>query len=346
MRSGTSKGPFIDVRDLPASKAARDGSILRIMGTPHPQQIDGLGGNSFVTSKVVLVKPSQRKGIDVDYLFAQVSTEAKVVDTTPNCGNMLAGVGPFAIEQGWVQAMHPETRVMVFNKNTQTDTEIIVPTPQGQVNYSEGDFCIDGVLGSAAPIALNLLNIGGGATGKLFPTGTPMNQIDDISITLIDCGNLVMLLSARQWGITGTETVAELTQCGVCDKIEPIRQQAAKLAGMGDVANSVLPKVAILTTPQRGGSIKSVYLTPKTIHPAHAVTGAIAIAAACMIEHTVATTDIIPPFTHNKQLIEVEHPAGKMPIQIEMHPNKTTPTVLKAGVLRTVKKIMQGCVYY
>ena len=156
MRGGTSKGPFFDMRDLPSDVNERNKILLTVMGSPDAHQIDGLGGAVTVTSKVVMVEPSKRKGIDVDYLFAQIDIEKALVDTTPPCGNMMAGVGPFAIEKGWVKTTIPETRVMVYNINTKSIIEEIVQTPKGVVEYN-GNTHIDGVPGTAAPVVLNLL---------------------------------------------------------------------------------------------------------------------------------------------------------------------------------------------
>ena len=195
MRGGTSKGPFFDMRDLPSDVKKRNEILLKVMGSPDASQIDGLGGTVTVTSKVVMAQPSTRKGIDVDYLFAQVDIKNPVVDTTPPCGNMMAGVGPFAIEKGWVKATIPETRVMVYNINTKSIIEEIVQTPNGVVEYN-GTMKIDGVPGTAAPVILNLFDQVGGKTGKLMPTGKIKEQIQGIDVTLLDAGSTMMLVKA------------------------------------------------------------------------------------------------------------------------------------------------------
>ena len=197
MRAGTSRGPFLDLRDLPTDIEKRDKILLKIMGSPDKKQIDGLGGAAFVTSKLVMVQPSEREGIDVDYLFAQVIMDKPIVDTKPTCGNMMSGVAPFAIEKGWVEATHPETRVMVYNFNTDSTIEMVVQTPVGMVNYTGGDFSIDGVPGTGAPILMNLSGIAGGATGKLFPTGNRRDTINGIEVSIVDAGNLMMLIKAE-----------------------------------------------------------------------------------------------------------------------------------------------------
>ena len=186
MRSGTSKGPFIDLNDLPNNIQERDAILMTIMGTPDPKEIDGLGGATSVTSKVVLVQRSERRGIDVDYLFAQMIIDRPIVDTSPSCGNMMAGVGPFAIEHGWARVEQKETVVKVYNINTQSIIDITVQTPNGVVNYSNGDCAIDGVPGTAAPILMTLYDLGGGATGKLFPTGKMRESIQGIEVSIVD----------------------------------------------------------------------------------------------------------------------------------------------------------------
>ena len=204
MRGGTSKGPFFDARDLPSDVKERNRILLKVMGSPDAKQIDGLGGTVTVTSKVVLAQPSTRKGIDVDYLFAQIDIENPVVDTTPPCGNMMAGVGPFAIEKGWVKITKPETRVMIYNINTQSIIEEIVQTPNGKVEYN-GNMHIDGVPGTAAPVVMNLFDQVGGKTGKLTPTGKIKEQIQGIDVTLIDAGSTMVLMKASDLGMDGTE---------------------------------------------------------------------------------------------------------------------------------------------
>ena len=344
MRSGTSKGPYFDLRDFPTDIAARDEILLKIMGSPN--QIDGLGGGSFVTSKVVFVEPSDKNNADVNYLFAQVAVDKNIVDTKPNCGNMMAGVAAFAIENNWVKASDDKTIVRVFNQNSQSLTEITVETPNGIVNYSAGNCAIDGVLGTAAAVELNSLAVGGGATGKLLPTGNTIDVIDGVAITLIDCGNLVALMAADSFAINFAGSIEEQLSQSTMATIESLRRAIAKKAGLGDVSNSVLPKVALLSAAKNAGTINSLYLTPHTVHPAHAVTGAYAVAAACMLTNTVATAKIIPVFTDSKQLITIEHPSGKIPITIAVDTNKQPPIITRAGTYRTVRKIMQGKVFY
>ena len=346
MRSGTSRGPFIDLRDLPEKKEDRDAALLRIMGSPDSKQIDGIGGATFVTSKAVLVQPSKRDGIDVDYLFAQVIIDQPIVDTTPTCGNMMAGVAPFAIEKGWVKATHPETKIMVYNLNTNSTIEMVVQTPNGEVNYTEGDLKVDGVPGTGAPILMNLFDIAGGATGKLFPTGNPKDVIDGYEVSIVDAGNLMMHISAESLGMDGTEDQSFFDKNQqIKTTLENIRCKAGEMAGLGDVSNKVLPKIGILSKPRIGGAIKSQYLTPHSLHPSHAVSGAVCIATALKAAGTVAST-LVPVNEKKVEKIVIEHPSGILAVQLEVSGSGNDYNVDKAGTLRTARKLMDGFVYY
>lgn len=346
MRGGTSKGPFFDMRDLPKDITKRDEILLKIMGSPDPKQIDGLGAVETVTSKVVMAEPSKRKGIDVDYLFAQVDINTPTVDTSPPCGNMMAGVGPFAIEKGWVKATMPTTTVMVYNINTNSTIEEIVQTPFGKVVY-EGTMKIDGVPGTAAPVIMNLFNQVGGKTGKLFPTGNKKDIINGISCSILDAGSVMMLVNANDFGIEGDEKDTFFANHPeIMEKLEKMRLEAGLKAGMGDVSNSVLPKIAILSKPRsQHNNITSRYFTPKTLHQSHAVTGAICIATAIKIEGTIAS-EIGVTNSKPTEMIIIEHPSGVIEVNIELETVNGQINVKKAGMVRTVRKIMSGEVFY
>jgi 4-oxalomesaconate tautomerase len=346
MRAGTSRGPFLDRRDLPADTAERDRVLLRIMGSPDPQQIDGLGGTVTVTSKVVMAEPSRRPGIDVDYLFAQIDINNPIVDTAPPCGNMMAGVGPFAIERGWVKATIPQTRVMVYNINTNSVIEEIVQTPFGVVQY-DGTTAISGVPGTAAPVVMNLAGVEGGKTGKLLPTGLAREQIEGVAVTLMDAGIPMVLLRADALGLTGSEDAAFfVNNPTLMARIESIRREAGRRMGMGDVSKSVLPKVGLLSKPVGPGhNIRSWYLTPHTLHPAHAVTGAICVGTALKLPGTVAR-EVGQTNGQPTELIVVEHPSGVIEVQLETEANGALLRLKKAGTVRTVRKIMDGNVYH
>lgn len=346
MRAGTSRGPFLDLRDLPKDIATRDKILLKIMGSPDTKQIDGLGGAVFVTSKLVMVQPSERQGIDMDYLFAQVIIDKPIVDTKPTCGNMMSGVAPFAIEKGWVKATHPETKVMVYNFNTRSTIEMVVQTPNGAVNYTNGDFAIDGVKGTGAPILMNMSGVAGGATGKLFPTGHRKDTINGVEVSVVDAGNLMMLLKAEDIGLTGLENKAFFDKNkALMAQIEAVRLEVGLRIGMGDVSESVLPKVGILSKPRVGGAIKSQYLTPRFLHPTHAVSGAVCIGTACKAKGTVAA-DLAVVGDAVAEKIILEHPSGVIPVQIEVAGEGDDFTVVKAGTLRTARKLMDGFAYY
>lgn len=345
MRGGTSKGPFFDMRDLPQDINERNKFLLKVMGSPDVKQIDGLGGTVTVTSKVVMAQPSTRKGIDVDYLFAQIDIENPVVDTTPPCGNMMAGVAPFAIEKGWVKATIPETKVMVYNINTKSVIEEIVQTPKGKVEYN-GTMHIDGVPGTAAPVVMNLFDQVGGKTGKLMPTGKIKEQIQGIDVTLLDAGSTMVLIKASDLGMDGTEGEDFFKKNkALMTKIENIRLEAGQRMGLGDVKESVLPKVGILSKPRKQGSnITSRYLTPHTLHPSHAVTGAICIGTALKIKGSVAS-EVAVTNGQDKEMIVIEHPSGVIEVNIELEKKGDVINVKKVGTVRTVRKIMEGKVY-
>lgn len=349
MRAGTSKGPFFDLRDLPQDREELKKVLLRLMGSPDKKQIDGIGGSTFVTSKVVMVQPSDRKGIDVDYLFAQVFIDEAIVDLKPTCGNMMSGVAPFAVEKGWVKPTANRTKVMVYNFNTQSTAEMFVSTPEGKVNYTDGDLKIDGVPGTGSEILMRLSGIEGGATGKLFPTGNLMDNIQGIDVTMYDAGNLMIHMRATDFGLTGEETGDYFEyKLEIMAKLESIRKEIAKKAGMGDVSNSVLPKIGLLSTPKKGGNIRSMYFTPKTFHPTHAVSGAVCVTTSAMINGTIASEclhfdgDRTQPFK-----LDLEHQSGKIPVEIDV-----TGTTLEdfkinsAGTYRTARKLFEGNVFY
>ncbi len=227
MRGGTSKGPYFLADDLPPDPAARDRVLLAVMGSPHVRQIDGIGGGDSLTSKVVIVGRSARPGIDIDYLFAQIAVGEGGVDTAPNCGNMLAGVGPFAIERGLVRAADPQTTVRIFNVNTGKVIEAVIQTPGGSVTY-DGDARIDGVPGHGAPIVLNFLDAAGAKTGKLLPTGQPIDLIDGIEVSCVDLSSPLVFVAAAALGKTGYETKRELDgDPELLARLEALRQRAA-----------------------------------------------------------------------------------------------------------------------
>jgi 2-methylaconitate cis-trans-isomerase PrpF len=344
MRGGTSKGPYFKASDLPADIEGRDRVLLAVMGSPDARQIDGLGGTDTLTSKVAIVSPSTREGVDVDYLFAQVDITRPIVDTGPSCGNMLSGVGPFAIETGMVAAQDGITSVIIFDVNTQSRIEAVVQTPGGIVNYT-GDAAIDGVPGTAAPIILNFMDAVGAKTGKMLPSGHVMEQINGIDVSCLDVAMPMVLMRATDLGLTGIEGRADIDgNNALLARIEAIRMEAGRRMGFGDVSDSVMPKVGLLSPPRGSGCITSRYLTPHKLHAAHAVTGAVCVATACLLEGSVAYDLALRP-GGNPCTIWIEHPSGMVDVRMETHGSGPAMKVLKAGILRTARPIMQGNVF-
>ena len=344
MRGGTSKGPFFLASDLPADPHTRDEVLLAVMGSPHEYQVDGIGGANPLTSKVAIISKSSQPGADVDYLFAQVLVNESRVDTKPNCGNMLVAVGPFAIEAGLVPAKHPETVVRIFNVNTKALVESIVQTPGGVVNYA-GDTAIDGVPGTAAPVKLNFKSAVGSVTGKLLPTGRPLDVIDGVDVSCVDMAMPMILMPAEQLGKTGHETAAAIdADKGLYAGMEAIRRKAGELMGMGDVSNMVVPKIGLLTSPRKGGTITSRYFVPYSCHKAHAVTGTVCVASACAIPGSVAAR--IAPLTASPQgVINIEHPSGMIAIDLDVDLDQQTPVIRRAALIRTARRLFDGHVY-
>jgi len=343
MRGGTSRGPYFLAQDLPDDVATRDGVLLAAMGSPDARQIDGLGGAATLTSKVAIVSQSSQPDADVDYLFAQVSIDKAFVDTAPSCGNMLSGVGPFAIERGLVEAADGETRVRIFNVNTQSRIEAVVQTPGGRVGY-EGAQKIDGVPGSAAPILLNFSNIVGSKTGALFPTGETREDIDGLSVTCIDVAMPMILFSAASLGLNGYETNEIVDDRALLERIEHARREAGRRMGLGDVTELVVPKVGLLAPPRSGGAISSRYLTPHRLHAAHAVTGGICVGTAAMLAGTIAAP-LADRDTAADGVVRIEHPSGSLDVTLEITETNGQPTVASAGIVRTARKILDGSVF-
>lgn len=346
MRGGTSKGPYFHAADLPADPLERDRVLLAAMGSPHARQVDGIGGGDTLTSKVVIVKGSTVPGIDVEYLFAQVSVETATVDTTPNCGNMLSGVGPFAIENGLVPAGDPLTILRILNVNTGKVVEAVVQTPGGQVTY-DGTARIDGVPGSGAPILLNFLDAAGAKTGRLFPTGNRIDPIDGVEVSCVDFSSPLVFVPAEVLGKSGYETKRELDADRVLKvRLESIRLQVALAAGLGDARDKVLPKIALVAPPRAGGVVASRYFTPWNCHSAYAVTGALCLAAAASIPGTVVHR-AARPRPDDPALVTIEQPAGTLDIRMKAAPDSTSddPVFVSAGLIRTARRLFQGRVH-
>ncbi|MEK7945189.1 4-oxalomesaconate tautomerase [Pigmentiphaga sp. YJ18] len=344
MRGGTSRGPYFRAEWLPQDVAKRDQVLLAAMGSPHELQIDGLGGANTLTSKVAIVSPSTRPGCDVDYLFAQVSVDRALVDTRPNCGNMLSGVAPFAIDQGMVAASDGETRVRIYNVNTNSTIDAVVQTPGGKTEY-EGDARIDGVPGTGAPIRLNFLDAWGSVTGKVFPTGNTQDVIDGVSVTCIDAAMPLMIVRASQLGVKGDETAVELdANKAMLERLEALRLEAGRRMGLGDVTDSVIPKPVLVSASADADTVVSRYFTPHKCHRSHAVTGAIGVATAFVTPGTVAF-ELGAPRAAGMHRIAVAHPSGRIEVDVELRGTAPSIEVCGAGLIRTARKIMEGQLY-
>ena len=341
MRGGTSRGPFFLASDLPADAAARDAVLLAVMGSPHEYQVDGIGGANPLTSKVAIISKSRHPEADVDYLFAQVLVDERRVDTKPNCGNMLVAVGPFAIEAGLVPARPGETTVRIFNVNTESLVESIVQTPGGKVTYA-GVTSIDGVGGTAAPVKINFKSAIGAVTGKLLPTGRPLDVIDGVDVSCVDVAMPMVLMPAEQLGKTGHESATELdADKELFKRMEAIRRKAGELMGMGDVSKMVVPKIGMLASPRQGGTIASRYFVPYSCHKAHAVTGTVCVASACAIPGTVASRLVkLPPAPQG--IIQLEHPSGKIAIDLDADFTAGKLVIRRAALIRTARRLFQG----
>ena len=344
MRGGTSRGPFICADDLPADIARRDWILSHIMGCGHELQVDGLGGGHPQTSKIAIVGPSTRPGADIDYLFAQAGVRDGRIDTAPNCGNMLAGVGPFAIEAGLIAATAPETRVRIFNVNTAKLIEAIIQTPGGAVTY-EGHATIDGVPGAAAPIRLAFLDAAGAKTGRLLPTGSTLQRIGGLDATCIDMAMPMVLLRAADLGKTGQESPAELDADGaLLARLDAIRREAGLLMGLGDVSRSVIPKPVLLAPARSGGAIAVRYFTPHSCHRSVAATGAVGLATACVLSGSLAQGLAGPVPAGPAAAIVLEHPSGRIPVEIELAAPGAEIPVLRASIIRTARRLLAGTV--
>lgn len=342
MRAGTSRGPFF-LRDwLPEGDEARNQALIGAIGASDPLQLDGLGGGSSLNSKVAIVSRSSQPDCDLDYLFAQVGVGHQSVDTRPNCGNMLSGVVPFAIDQGLIPAQMGSTTARVFNVNTASRIDVTVCTPGGKITY-EGDARIDGVAGTAAPVLLNFLDAWGSVTGQLFPTGQRIDVLDGLAVTCIDAAMPLMILRASDLGLSGRERPAELdANTALLARLESLRLQAGVRMGLGDVSHSVVPKPVLVSAGDAPNSITSRYFTPRKCHASHAVTGAIGVATAFALPGTVASGAHMMPGRH---ALVVLHPAGQIDVEVELQGEGQQAALQSAALVRTVRKIMQGVLH-
>lgn len=340
MRGGTSKGPFFNAADLPADIATRDRVLLAVMGSPDRRQIDGLGGAHPLTSKVGIVSKSTVPGVDLDFLFAQLQPDKDTVDTTPNCGNMLAAVVPFALEAGMLQAQGETSTFRVLTLNTDMQCDISVQTPGGQVEYA-GDARIDGAPGSSAPITINFLDTAGSVCSGLLPTGQVKDVIDGIEVTCIDNGMPLVIFRAADVGRTGYESVAEMNaDTELKDRIERLRIACGHAMGLGDVSARNYPKMTLVAPARDGGSLTTRSFIPHVCHDAIGVLAAVTVATACVLEGSV-TEGIAKVPDGNVKAVSVEHPTGEFSVELELDP-ANPQNVTRAALLRTARLIMRG----
>lgn len=340
MRGGTSKGGYFLEADLPADTAARDAFLLAVMGSPDPRQIDGMGGADPLTSKVAVVSKSARKGIDVDYLFLQVFVDKAIVTGAQNCGNILAGVGPFAIERGLVAATGDKTRVSIWMENTGQVAVATVQTPGGAVTY-QGDAAIDGVPGTHAPVPIEFRDTAGSSCGALLPTGNAVDVVEGIRVTLIDNGMPCVVIKATDVGATGYEDRDTLDGDVVLKaRIEAIRLAVGDRMNLGDVGDKSVPKMMLVAPPRNGGAVTVRSFIPHRAHASVGVLGAVSVATACLVEGSPAAEVAVVPDGPRKTL-SVEHPTGEMSCVLEVDGGGA---VISAALLRTARKLMDGTV--
>jgi len=341
MRGGTSKGGYFLASDLPVDTAERDAFLLRVMGSPDPRQIDGMGGADPLTSKIAVVKPSDRDDADVDYLFLQVFVDQAIVTDAQNCGNILAGVGPFAIERGLVAAQSGETEVRIFMENTGQIARARVSTPEGKVSYV-GDARIDGVPGSSAGVPITFEDTAGSSCGALLPTGNAVDVIEGVEVTLIDNGMPVVVMRAEDMGITGTESREELeANTALREKLEAIRLKAGPLMNLGDVSAKSVPKMSMVSQATNGGALSTRTFIPHRCHASIGVLGAVSVATAAVLPGSPAAAIAEVPEGARKTL-SVEHPIGEMSVILDMD---AEGQVASAAILRTARKLFDGEVF-
>jgi 4-oxalomesaconate tautomerase len=344
MRGGTSKGLVFRSGDLPLDREERDRMLLAAMGSPDPREIDGVGGGHPLTSKVAVVSPTERVDVDVEYLFLQVWPDRPEVSDSQNCGNMLAAVGPFAIESGFVEALEGVTPVRIWMTNTETVATAFVQTPGGRVTY-EGRSHIDGVPGTHAPIEIEFADVAGSSTGALLPTGRARDTINGFDVTCIDNGMPVVCLRATDFGLTGRETPAELEAMPeLAAKVEAIRLLAGPLMNLGDVTDKTVPKMSLLSAPSSGGDVGTRTFIPHRVHDAIGVLGAVSVATACLIPGSVAA-DLVSVAPAEHVDLQVEHPTGFFTVGLDVARVDGDVAIDRVTLLRTARLLMRGEVF-
>jgi 4-oxalomesaconate tautomerase len=340
MRGGTSKGLYFLADDLPADSAERDDLLLRVMGSPDPRQIDGVGGAHPLTSKAAVVSPSPLPGIDVDYLFLQVMVDRAIVTDKQNCGNILAGIGPFAVERHVVPARGDQTSVRIRMVNTGGIVTATLPTPGGRPRY-DGDTAIDGVPGTAAAVVLDFED--SGAASGVFPTGNVTDAFGGIPVTCVDNGMPVVVVAAASFGKTGQEPVAELEGDEELNKrVQELRLEAGKAMGLGDVSGTTVPKISLVAPPAHGGTIGTRTFIPVRVHESIGVLGAVSVGTAIVVPGAVGHDLAV---LGGGSRLSVEHPSGALQVEVELDASVSPPKVTRSGVVRTARKLFDGTVF-
>ncbi len=344
LRAGTSRGLYFEAKDLPAEPARRDDLLLRLVGTPDPRQIDGLGGATSLTSKVAVVSPSEDPEVDVDYLFLQLGVDEATVSDRQNCGNILAGVGAFAVERGLVPAGGDETSVRIRMVNSDSVAVATFPTPGGRVEY-RGDVAIAGVPGTAAPVVLAFTDTEGSATGALLPTGHVRDTVEGIEVTCVDNGMPVVLALAGSFGLTGYESHEQLAaDAPLLERVDAFRRKAAQVMGLGDVAAASVPKTVLIAAPRDGGQVCTRSFIPVQPHSSIGVLGAVSVATGLLLPGAVGH-ELTAAWPRETSQIDVEHPTGHLLVDVVVDSSATPPRAVRSGVVRTARKLFDGTAF-
>lgn len=342
MRGGTSRGPYFNRADLPEDRETLAEVLMAILGAGHPINIDGIGGGVAVTTKTAMLSRSESADADIDFFFAQVAVKDRLVDFRPTCGNILAGVGPAALEMGLMAPQGEQTTIRIRSVNTGASIEAVVETPGGRVRY-DGDTVIDGVPGTGAPILLNFTGVVGTICGAFLPTGQPRDEIDGIAVTCMDVAVPMVIARAEEFGLTGYESVEELdANRAFYERMEPIRIEAGRRMGMGDVTKSVTPRFSLLARPREGGTITARYFMPWNAHPSIAVTGSQCIASCALTPGTVAEGLPAPVTAGQPTVVTIEHASGKIDVTVDYSVGDSGFVLRSAGLLRTARLLARG----
>lgn len=344
IRGGTSKGAYFLREDLPADEVARDDLLLRIMGSPDPRQIDGVGGAHPLTSKVAVVGMSADDDAEVDYLFLQVGIDEPIVTDRQNCGNLLSGVGLFAVERGLLAPSGNQARVRIRMLNTDSTATATFPLRDG-LPITDGDTMISGVPGTAARVHLEFADIAGSSCGTLLPTGQATDTFDGVEVTCVDNGMPVVLVRARDLGVSGYESCADLeAHRHLREQLERIRKEAGRAMGLGDVATTTIPKMTLIAPPAAGGDVCTRTFIPHRCHEAIGVLGAVSVATGCLIPGSVGEGVFVP--RDASTCVRIEHPSGTFEATVDLgHDADGRPRVNGAGIIRTARKLMDGVVF-